>query len=67
MNILLRAVYDDDLSCAENTKDLLDEIESLRKKLETVILLKGSHTDPEVISVSRELDIAINKYYFLFG
>ncbi len=49
-----------------STRELLDEIESLRLKLGAVIDRKGTQNDPEVLSVSRELDEAVNKYYRLF-
>jgi len=50
----------------QRRKELPQEIEYLRRKLETIINRKGTRNDPEVLAVSRELDEAVNEYYRLF-
>lgn len=43
---------------------ILSEIEELRQIMHHVARTKGTTAHQEVLSVSRELDAALNKYYW---
>ncbi len=48
----------------EEVKQIINEIEELRKNLNRLIDSKGT-ADPEVISMSRKVDSLLNEYYRL--
>lgn len=47
-----------------NLLGILAEIEELRQNMHHVARTKGTTADQELLAASRELDAALNKYYW---
>lgn len=43
-------------------KELIDKIQGLRNYMHELMVTKGDLIDPEIIAVSKEIDILLNEY-----
>ncbi|MDD2510261.1 MAG: aspartyl-phosphate phosphatase Spo0E family protein [Syntrophomonas sp.] len=48
----------------EDNRELIEWIELLRRRLETLAVLRQNYTDPEVLATSQALDEALNEFYY---
>ncbi len=46
-------------------KDIMEEVEKLRKHLQKLLEEKEEIIDPEILSVSKMIDVLLNEYYRL--
>ncbi|MGS0765613.1 Spo0E family sporulation regulatory protein-aspartic acid phosphatase [Syntrophomonas curvata] len=66
INQILAEIIKEQKSLWPDYTAIINLVESLRERLENLVTLKESFTDPEVLAASQALDEALNELYRIY-